>query len=137
MQDFRKLMVWRAARELTRFVYALTADFPSSEEFGLKAQMRRASVSVCSNIAEGCGRRSQRDFRRLLDVSMGSACELQCELILSFDLELITEGTLDATLGRLVEVKRMLTRLMRRLLTNKQELMTENRQPKTEPQGCV
>jgi hypothetical protein len=68
MQDFRNLVVWQKARRLTKFMYQLTADFPSSEEFGLKAQMRRASVSVCSNIAEGCGRRGDREFRRFLDM---------------------------------------------------------------------
>ncbi len=58
MQDFRNLTVWQAARRLTKSIYALTATFPAGEEFGLKAQMRRASVSICSNIAEGCGSRS-------------------------------------------------------------------------------
>jgi four helix bundle protein len=56
MQDFKNLTVWQAARRFTRSLYQLTADFPASEEFGLKAQMRRASISICSNIAEGCGR---------------------------------------------------------------------------------
>ena len=64
MQDFKNLTVWQAARRLTRSLYQLTTDFPGSEEFGLKAQMRRASISICSNIAEGCGRRGDREFRR-------------------------------------------------------------------------
>lgn len=81
MQDFKNLEVWQAARRLTKAIYQLSADFPDSETFGLRAQMRRASISICSNIAEGCGRRGDPEFRRFLDVAMGSACELECELI--------------------------------------------------------
>ena len=92
MQDFRNLSVWQSARRLTKTIYNLTRDFPASEEFGLKAQMRKASVSICANIAEGCGRRGDREFRRFLDVAMGSACELECETILSLDLAFITES---------------------------------------------
>jgi four helix bundle protein len=63
MQDFRNLSVWQRARRLTKSVYEMTADFPGSEEFGLKSQMRRATVSIRSNIAEGCGRRGDRARR--------------------------------------------------------------------------
>ena len=115
MQDFRNLNVWQAARRLTRSVYELTSDFPQSEEFGLKAQMRRASVSVCSTIAEGCGRRGDREFRRFLDISMGSCCELECELILSFDLAFIPQTALDAAIAALIEIKRMLGGLIQQL----------------------
>ena len=115
MQDFRNLNVWQAARRFTRSVYELTSDFPQSEEFGLKSQMRRASVSICSTIAEGCGRRGDREFRRFLDISMGSCCELECELILSFDLAFISETAMDASIAALVEIKRMLGRLMQQL----------------------
>src|SRR5438445_11439297 len=108
MQDFKNLTVWQAARRLTRSLCQLTTDFPGSEEFGLKAQMRRASISICSNIAEGCGRRGDREFRRFLDVAMGSACELECELILAFDLVFITEEMQERILAVLIQVKRML-----------------------------
>ena len=83
MQDFRNLDVWQRARNLTKTVYEMTVDFPETEVFGLRRQMRRATVSICSNIAEGCGRRGDREFRRFRDVAMGSACELECETILS------------------------------------------------------
>jgi four helix bundle protein len=89
--------------------------FPQSEEFGIKAQMRRASVSICSNIAEGCGRSGDREFRHFLTVAMGSACELECALIIACDLSLVTRGTLERTLPVLVETKQMLTGLMNRL----------------------
>jgi four helix bundle protein len=105
MQDFRNLSVWQRARRLTKSVYEMTADFPGSEEFGLKSQMRRATVSICSNIAEGCGRRGDREFRRFLDVAMGSACEMECETILSYDLAFITEAAQDAILDTVIQIK--------------------------------
>ena len=116
MQDFRSLSVWQMARKLTKMIYGLTADFPGSEEFGLKAQMRKASVSICANIAEGCGRRGDREFRRFLDVAMGSSCELECETILSFDLALITEAVQEQILDVLIQVKRMLSGLAQSLV---------------------
>jgi four helix bundle protein len=116
MQDFKNLNVWQMARQLTKSIYTLTMDFPGSEEFGLKSQMRRASVSICTNIAEGCGRRGDREFRRFVDVAMGSACELECETILSFDLAFITEAMQEEILEKLIQIKRMLSSLANRLL---------------------
>jgi four helix bundle protein len=104
-----------AAHEI---IYKLTMDFPGSEEFGLKSQMRRASVSICTNIAEGCGRRGDREFRRFVDVAMGSACELECETILSFDLALITEAMQEQILEKLIQIKRMLGSLANKLLSS-------------------
>ena len=118
MQDFKNLTVWQAARRFTRSLYELTADFPASEEFGLKAQMRRASISICSNIAEGCGRRGDREFRRFLDVAMGSACELECELILACDLAFIVEAVMEEALASLIEIKRMLSGLISSLFVD-------------------
>ena len=115
MQEFKNLAVWQEARRLTKSVYHLTTGFPHSEEFGLKAQMRRASISICSNIAEGCGRRGDREFRRFLDVAMGSACELESELIVSFDLAFIAESVQEQALSALIEIKRMLSGLIGRL----------------------
>jgi four helix bundle protein len=106
MQDFRNLSMWQLARQLTKSVYELTIDFPGSEEFGLKTQMRRACVSICANVAEGCGRRGDREFRRFVDIAMGSACELECETILSFDLA-FTEATQERILDLLILIKRM------------------------------
>jgi four helix bundle protein len=112
MQDFKNLTVWQSARRFTRSLYELTTNFPTSEEFGLKMQMRRASISICANIAEGCGRRGDREFRRFLDVAMGSACELECELILSYDLAFIVEAAMEEALASLIEIKRMLSGLI-------------------------
>jgi four helix bundle protein len=115
VQDFKNLLVWQAARALAKSTYEITAAFPDSEQFGLQSQMRRASISICSNIAEGCGRRGDREFKRYLHMALASACELECELILSCDLGLIPMSTKEAVLGRLSETKRMLGGLITRL----------------------
>ena len=112
MQDFKNLTVWQAARRMTIRTDKLTTDFPHAEEFGLNAQMRRTSVSICTNIAEGSGRRGDREFRRFLDIAMGSAFELECELILSHDLAFISEMTKDRTLAAVSEIRRMLLGLI-------------------------
>ena len=119
MQDFRNLMVWQHARQLTRLVYELTRKYPASEEFGLKSQMRRATVSICAAIAEGAGRRGDREFRRFLDIAMGSCSELECELILSCDLQLISEATMNDTAAPLTELKRMLSGLQKMMVSRR------------------
>jgi four helix bundle protein len=108
-------------------VYEMTTDFPGSEEFGPKTQMRRAAVSICSNIAEGCGRRGDREFRRFLDVAMGSACELECETILSVDLAFITQAVHEEILDTLIQIKRMLGGLLSRLGWGRLPDQTRNR----------
>ena len=112
MQDFKNLAVWHAARRLTKSIYLMTALLPENEQFGLRSQMRRASISICSNIAEGCGRRGDPEFRRFLGLAMGSACELESELILCLDLSLIAADPQQKTL---TEIKRMLGGLINRL----------------------
>ena len=124
MQDFRNLHVWQASREFVKLLYELTSTLPQEEDFGLRAQMRRAAVSVCSNIAEGCGRRGDREFRRYLDVAMASACELECELVLCADLRFLAEPSQRVALERLVEVKRMLSGLSRQLKLQKSSQRT-------------
>ena len=112
MKNFRDLKVWQKAHELTLKVYRATNVFPEDERFGLTYQVRKSAVSVPSNIAEGCGRSSERDFARFLDMAMGSASEVEYQLLLSRDLEYLTDRAHRALeLGR-VEVKRMLTSLL-------------------------
>lgn len=86
MRDFRKYTVWELGHKVTKEIYKLTATFPDSEKFGLISQMRRASSSVPANIAEGCGRNSDKEFRRFLFIANGSATELEYFLILSKEL---------------------------------------------------
>ena len=87
MHNYLELNVWKKARVLVKKVYELTAEFPTDERFGLISQLRRCSVSIPSNIAEGSGRGSNKDFARFLSISMGSAFELETQLWLSLDLE--------------------------------------------------
>ncbi|MFN8593627.1 MAG: four helix bundle protein [Thermomicrobiales bacterium] len=84
--SYRDLIAWQKARILVQMVYATTAGWPESERFGLTAQIRRAAVSVPSNIAEGSGRSGSREFRRGLSLAHGSLCELETQLLLGIDL---------------------------------------------------
>jgi four helix bundle protein len=115
MQDFRKLSVWQKAHLLALEVYRATRGFPKDELYGLTSQLRRAAVSVPTNIAEGCGRRSDADFARFLSIAMGSASEPDYLTLLSRDLNLINMKTADALGGSATELKRMLASLIRRI----------------------
>lgn len=77
MKDFRNLKVWEKSHQLTVEIYKATEKFPKHEQYGLTSQLRRASVSVAANIAEGCGRKSDADFGRFLGIAMGSVSELE------------------------------------------------------------
>ena len=89
MQDFKNLKVWKKSHELTLKVYKISKQFSREELFGLKSQVRRASVSIPSNIAEGCGRNSDADFARFLQIAFGSANELEYQIMLAHDLKYI------------------------------------------------
>lgn len=92
VRDFKKLEIWKEARALNKEIYLLTKKFPSDEKFGLTSQLRRATVSVSSNIAEGCGRRTNKDFAHLLYNALGSLKEVESQLFLALDLEYISDG---------------------------------------------
>ena len=89
--SFEKLIAWQKARELASEIYKITKLFPKDELFGITSQMRRCSVSVASNLAEGSGRNSMKDKARFTEIAYGSALELLNQLILSFDFEYIEE----------------------------------------------
>ena len=115
MQDFRKLAVWRKAHELTTRLYLLTASFPREEVYGLTSQIRRAASSVPANIAEGCGRGGSAELARFLRIAVGSASELEYHLLLARDLHYLAEKDYEATADNVIEIKRMLTGLIRRV----------------------
>lgn len=92
MQDFTKLVVWQKAHNLTINIYKLTSQITSEEKFGLISQIRRASISIESNIAEGCGRDGDRELARFVDISMGSSFELRCQLMIARDLNYINQS---------------------------------------------
>lgn len=89
MRDYKKYSVWELGHEVTLEIYKLTNTFPKEENFGLTSQMRRASSSIPANIAEGCGRESDAEFKRFLIISQGSASELEYFTILAKDLNYI------------------------------------------------
>ena len=115
MQDFRKLEVWQLNREFTVRIYRLTAGFPSEERFGLVSQMRRASVSIGSCIAEGCGRASRADTLRYFQMGFSSATELLHQLITSVDLEFLSAHEFGDLDRQLETIRRKLSSLMRKL----------------------
>ena len=115
MKDFRDLKVWEKAHRLTISIYRVTSTFPAEERYGLTSQLRRAAVSIPANIAEGCGRSGDRDFARFLQMSMGSATELEYHLLLVHDLGFVETATYEDLEAQTTEVKRMLASLIRKL----------------------
>jgi four helix bundle protein len=115
MKDFKELKVWAKAHEVTLLVYDETRTFPREEVYGLTSQIRRAAASVAANIVEGCGRRSDGEFKRFLQIARGSACELEYHLLLARDLKFLNEDSFRKLDGLVVEVQRMLTSLVQRL----------------------
>ena len=110
VQDYRSLRVWQESRDLALEIYRLTSLFPTNERFGLVAQMRRAAVSVSSNLAEGCSRSSRRDFARFLEIALGSAFELEVQLDLAVVLGMVPNG--HTALDRCDKLKRSIIRLI-------------------------
>src|SRR5262249_100687 len=104
---------------LTVDVYRICRSLPKDEQYNLTSQIRRACVSIEANIAEGCGRGSDADFARFLQIAMGSATELECHLLISCDLELMTKTQHQQLELRTCELKRMLSSLLSRLRLSK------------------
>ena len=115
MQDFRRLKVWEKAHQLNLRIAKILDLFPRSELFCLTFQMRKSACSIPTNIAEGCGRGSDPDFARFLQIAMGSACELEYQLIFAHDRKYLTRELHAELEPELIEVKRMLASLLARL----------------------
>jgi four helix bundle protein len=115
MGDFRKLKAWQAADDLAVEIYTHTKGFPSHELYGLRSQLRRAAVSIPSNVAEGAGRNGDVEFRRFVNIALGSASEVAYQIHLSARLGYLSEPVA-ATLGANAEsVKRLLAALSKSL----------------------
>lgn len=106
--SFEKLKVWQKARILSVTIYNVTKQFPSEEKYGLTSQMRRCAISISSNIAEGTGRHSNKDKARFTEIAYSSLLELLNQLILSRDLELISEEILTQIRESISEIAAML-----------------------------
>ena len=115
MKDHKDLIVWQKSMELTRIIYTLTKRFPQGEIFGLTNQIRRAVVSIPSNIAEGFGRNSDKQFIHFLKIAKGSAAELETQLLISRYLSYLTAKDAKSTLALYDEIARMLGALIRNI----------------------
>jgi len=115
MIDYKKYNVWQKSHNLVLEIYKVTATFPKSELFNLVSQMNRASVSIPTNIAEGCGRETQKELMRYLYISSGSAHELEYLLLVSKDLKFINENSYIKLYAEINEIKMMLAALIRKI----------------------
>ncbi len=115
MRNYKKYLVWQKSHELVLDIYKVTRDFPKEELFGLVSQIKRSSSSIPTNIAEGCGRNSDKDFCRFLFISFGSANELEYQIILSIDLNFIELDKGQKLLFQIEEIKKMLNGLITKI----------------------
>lgn len=115
MRDFRELTVWQKAHQLTLDVYAETTKFPPDERFGLTTQLRRAAVSIATNIVHGAGKSERHEFVRHLQLAHGLGSELEYLLLLARDLEALNVTRYEKLQAALLEVKKMITGLAKRV----------------------
>ncbi|MGG5510448.1 four helix bundle protein [Myroides odoratimimus] len=115
MKDFRELIVWGKAHLLVKSIYSITKSFPKEELFGLTSQLRRASSSIPTNIAEGCGRGSDADFKRFLQIAFGSASETEYLLLLTYELGYYNKEEYIKYNNELVKVKKLLSNFIKKL----------------------
>ncbi len=115
MQDFRTLKVWEKAHSLTLDVYRVTRQFPPDEQYGLTGQLRRATASIPANIAEGCGRGTNNELARFIQIAQGSASEVHYHLLLAHDLGYLADSDHQRLEATIIEVKRMLVGFLKTL----------------------
>ena len=128
--SYRDLLVWQKAMDLIDEVYTFTRPFPKDETYGLAIQMRRAATSIASNIAEGQGRYSLKDFRHFVRQARGSALELETHCIIAERQRYLTAGRSEELQTRLAEVVKMMNGLIK-YLDNRLQLRTANRELRT------
>lgn len=116
MPNYEELSVWKKAHEIVVDVYRTTVVFPRQERYGLQAQMRRASVSIPSNIVEGAGRGTDKDFARFVSHAIGSANELEYQLLVALELGYLEPSSFGHIKDRIVEVRKMLLSLRDHLI---------------------
>ena len=115
MRNFEELIIWQKGHELTLKIYKLTTAFPSSELYGLISQMRRSSSSIPTNIAEGCGRKTDPEFKRFLVISSGSCSELHYQMILSKDLHFITLDEFTELSNQVIQLRKMINSFINKI----------------------
>lgn len=115
MKNYRELKIWQRSHTLTLSLYRATKTFPKDELFALTNQMRRACVSIPANIAEGCGREGDAELKRFLTISLGSACELDYYIFLSFELGYLDEAAARDLAAEIMEIRRMFGTFIQKL----------------------
>ena len=115
MRNYKDLLVWEKAHRLTLAVYKITVLFPKEERFGLTSQIRRASASIAANLAEGCGRRSDGEMARYIQIAMGSGAELSYHFLLAKDLGFVPNAQYESLIADVSEIMRMLSSLSGKL----------------------
>ena len=115
MNKFKELKIWQESIDLAVDTYKLTKLFPSDERFGLTSQINRSVISVSSNIAEGAGRNNPKEFRQFLGIALGSACELESQLIVSNKLDYISDMETKKQTEKLLHLQNMINKLIKSL----------------------
>ncbi|WP_435357072.1 four helix bundle protein [Emticicia sp. SJ17W-69] len=115
MKNFKELRIWQRSHQLVLTIYDLTKYFLKDEIYGLTSQIRRSCASIPTNIAEGCGRNSDAELNRFLVIAMGSASELEYQLILSKDLGYIQTDNFEKLNNELIEIRKMLNTFIQKL----------------------
>jgi len=114
MQNYKKLKVWHDSHTLTLNVYSCTKQFPKEELFSMTSQMRRSAVSIAANLAEGCGKSSNKDCKRFFEIALGSANETEYYIILTKDLGYLTDEKHDELFSQINQIKAMLISLIKK-----------------------
>ncbi len=115
MRDFRKLEIWKNGISIVKHVYHLTDKFPKEEKYGLKSQITRAAVSIPSNIAEGCSRNSEIEFKRFLEIALGSLFEVETQLIISQELQFLDHADIKSIIELLNKEAKMMNSLISKI----------------------
>ena len=116
--NFKELIAWQKARKMVKEIYTASISFPKEERFGLTSQLRRAMVSVPTNIAEGCGRGTEKDMTHFLDIAFASAYEAETLVILSYDLEFIKEEQFEIFSKDITEIQKLIHSLIKKFRNN-------------------
>ena len=115
VKTFKDLLVWQKSYELCLKIYRATKDFPKTEQYGITPQLRRAALSIPSNISEGCGRKGTKEFIQFLYIAYGSNCELETQIMISRDLDFSDSQKAEELLSDIGSVERMLKGLIKSL----------------------
>ena len=115
MRDFKKLKIWKQGIDLTKQVYLITKELPKEEKYGIASQMTRAAVSIPSNVAEGGARNSEKEYKRFLEIALGSAFELETQLIICNELGFLEKEDFASLIESISEEQKMISTFIKRL----------------------